>query len=451
MVKKQPKDSARTQKRHIERRPAGQPAAADNAPDVKLRYPVPQPRPIPLDHPARDIFRKENLNDLPTSEENPLFARVSTADVGGPVDPTNPASIPMGIPAGIPTSASAGALAEPQSIEGELITPAIAIQSKSDTSNLLVEPVRKNNTRPHTSTDTAKTIDTPNARSINPVDRSDETTQATTPLDATHSASEKIIYSIMYRETISRQVRERHFGPAELMKKSGIRSRNTVHQAIYGLIRKLSIEVVSKQAGNALGPRYCVYRPQEVEERRRRAGIFIDEQTKKITDLERPLSGVSEDSEDSSKGIPVGIPTGIPNFGIVLNSKDSTYDSGGSLASSSSKGSADDDESDDDELVGFVKDCYVRTTGNEWTAADATTVLKARDIRAEIWGIAICYCVDRAPDHKFARLAYVVEEARRHQEEMKEFSASDLRAILEHSTRLIARARLLGAWQREAP
>src|SRR5689334_16744387 len=65
-------------------------------------------------------------------------------------------------------------------------------------------------------------------------------------VDATHTASEKIVYSHMYRETVSKGRLEGHFGPALLMKRSGIRSRNTVHKALYGLIEKLSVEKVAK-------------------------------------------------------------------------------------------------------------------------------------------------------------------------------------------------------------
>ena len=304
MVKKQLKDSPRPAKRHIERRPAGQPAAADTASDVKLRYPVPQPRPIPRDHPARDIFRKENLNDNVNPERDAKPLEVSSELVATSVSSIEssgiPTAIPIAIPAGIPIQPPR---AEPIPDETENQTPPATLRSNPST-----EPPRKKAPQ-----HTTAAVDATNARSVKPSDRTDEITQATTPLDATHTASEKIIYSIMYRETISRQVRERHFGPAELMKKSGIRSRNTVHQAIYGLTRKLSIEVVSKQQGNSLGPRYRVYRPQEVEERRRHAGIFIDEQTKKIMDAEQVLSSEFEDRF----AIPMGIPVGIPNSDLV--------------------------------------------------------------------------------------------------------------------------------------
>jgi hypothetical protein len=65
----------------------------------------------------------------------------------------------------------------------------------------------------------------------------------------------------------------------------------------------------------------------------------------------------------------------------------------------------------------------------------------------EVWGIAICFCMDRAPGHKFDRLAYVLEEARHHQEEMGSFSHEDLRLIMRHSLRQLERARSSGMWE----
>jgi hypothetical protein len=86
----------------------------------------------------------------------------------------------------------------------------------------------------------------------------------------------------MYRETISKGVRERHYGPKELCVKTGIRSDRTVRMAVRGLIQKLSVEVISHGAYFPQGPRYRVYEPKEVLRRRRAAGMEIDPQTKKI-------------------------------------------------------------------------------------------------------------------------------------------------------------------------
>ena len=101
-------------------------------------------------------------------------------------------------------------------------------------------------------------------------------------LDATHTPSEAQVYSVMYRETVSKNLRERHFGPAELMEKTGIRSDRTVRRALAGLLAKRSIEITSYKVGNPLGPRYRVLRPKEIERRRKDAGMEIDQFTKKI-------------------------------------------------------------------------------------------------------------------------------------------------------------------------
>lgn len=119
-------------------------------------------------------------------------------------------------------------------------------------------------------------------------------------LDATHTAAEKNVYNLMYRETLAKGQPERHFGPAEIRRKLGIGSRNTVHKALYGLIEKLSIEKVSEAAGNPAGPRYRVYHWKEIERRRAEAGMKIDPQTKQIT------AGIP-------RGIPAGIPGATPN------------------------------------------------------------------------------------------------------------------------------------------
>lgn len=172
-------------------------------------------------------------------------------------------------------------------------------------------------------------------------------------VDATHTASEKIVYSHMYRETVSKGRHEGHFGPALLMKLSGIRSRNTVHKALYGLIEKLSVEKVAESAGNPFGPRYHVYGPQEIIRRRKSAGMVIDPQTKRITERDGIPIGIPS-------GIPEGIPpaiaknwdtplpnsgiAGIPNSGILLNRVNTTDVDSPAGGSSSNRSGRNDDE-----------------------------------------------------------------------------------------------------------
>lgn len=179
-------------------------------------------------------------------------------------------------------------------------------------------------------------------------------------VDATHTASEKIVYSHMYRETVSKGRVEGHFGPALLMKLSGIRSRNTVHKALYGLIEKFSVEKVAESAGNPFGPRYRVYGPQEILRRRKAVGMIIDPQTKSITDRGTIPEGIPAGIPE---GIPAAIPknwdtplpkigiVGIPKFGILLNRVNTADEDSFAEGSSSNRLGGNDDEA----FAGFVE------------------------------------------------------------------------------------------------
>ncbi len=180
------------------------------------------------------------------------------------------------------------------------------------------------------------------------------------PVDATHTASEKIIYSHMYRETVSKGRPEGHFGPALLMKLSGIRSRNTVHKALYGLIEKLSVEKVAEAQGSPFGPRYRVYGPPEILRRRKAVGMVIDPQTKRITERDSIPEGIPTGiPEGIPSAIPknwdtpipeIGIPT-IPKFGILLNRVNTTDEDSTAGGSSSNRPGGNDDEA----FAGFVE------------------------------------------------------------------------------------------------
>jgi hypothetical protein len=347
---------------------------------------------------------KQNLDALLDEYDDGQQAETS-AKTSSAIPATTPASIPTGIPASIPERAASK----------EKQSPRPGKQQKQE--------------------------EEPEPPAAEP----------TAPLDATHTAAERSVYSIMYRETISKGASERHFGPAELMKKTGIRSRNTVHKALYGLIGKLSVEVVSEARGNPLGPRYRVYKPQAIEQRRKSAGIRIDTQTKRIVERGGIPAGIPDATPPAitknwdTTSPEVGIPA-IPKIGRVLNTKEDISQVEGDIASSSSKSIALSDSDDDNTFLDSVREVYERATGNEWTTSDAITAQKGSDIPTEVWGVAICHCVDRAPNHRFDRLAYAAAEAREHAEAMKDYSESDLRVILRHSLRLIERARATGKW-----
>jgi len=194
-------------------------------------------------------------------------------------------------------------------------------------------------------------------------------------LDATHSASEQRIYSVMYRETVSKGQKERHFGFKELCAKTGIRSDRTIRRALDGLQEKLSVEIISYSHGNPLGPRYRVYDPKEILKRRKAAGIEIDPQSKRIT------------STGVGTGVSTGVATGGKNYGSgpvettpvtpVLSTGVYKYRNlpedlshPGTASSSNQYRQRDDDEAFA-EFVNLLRENAREITGREPSAAEA--------------------------------------------------------------------------------
>ena len=165
-------------------------------------------------------------------------------------------------------------------------------------------------------------------------------------LDATHTASEAQVYSVMYRETISKNMRERHFGPTELMKKTGIRSDRTVRRAIDGLLAKLSIEITAYAEGSPLGPRYRIHKPKDIEQRRKTAGLEIDQFTKRIlTPVDTPVTTPVATGDKNYRGTGVeNTPvTGVENAGVYKYVNDHLGSQPTTGGSSSNNPLADDE------------------------------------------------------------------------------------------------------------
>lgn len=198
-------------------------------------------------------------------------------------------------------------------------------------------------------------------------------------LDATHTASEQRIYSVMYRETLSKGHRERHFGFKELCVKTGIRSDRTIRLALDGLQEKLSVEIVSYFHGSPLGPRYRVYDPKEISRRRKTAGIEIDPQSKRIVD-----TGVST---GVATGVSTGVATGGKNYGStpaettpvtpVLSTGVNKYrnPTDGALHPSGASSSNQNRQARDDEafaeFVSLLRENATEITGRQPSAAEA--------------------------------------------------------------------------------
>jgi hypothetical protein len=227
-----------------------------------------------------------------------------------------PATIPVSIPEGIPTS-----------------VPEVKPEQSENDSSLTTKKQR---------------------RTVKPLDEAEEpSSEVFISVDATHTASEKIVYSHMYRETVSKGRLEGHFGPALLMKLSGIRSRNTIHKALYGLIEKLSVERVVESTGNPFGPRYRVYGPQDILRRRKGVGMLIDPQTKRIVGQDSIPAGIPTSIPDGTPAaitkiwdtpLPESGIVGIPNFGILLNRVNTVDVDHFAEGSSSNRSGGNDDE-----------------------------------------------------------------------------------------------------------
>ena len=198
-------------------------------------------------------------------------------------------------------------------------------------------------------------------------------------LDATHTASEQRIYSVMYRETLSKGQKERHFGFKELCVKTGIRSDRTIRRALDGLQEKLSVEIVSYFHGSPLGPRYHVYDPKEILRRRKTAGIEIDPQSKRIIGTGVPTgvpTGVQTGVATGGKnygGTPAETPPVTPVLSTGVNKYRNPSDGAlhpGAASSSNQNRQAGDDEAFA-EFVSLLRENAREITGRQPSAADA--------------------------------------------------------------------------------
>ncbi len=196
-------------------------------------------------------------------------------------------------------------------------------------------------------------------------------------LDATHTASEQRVYSVMYRETISRGTRERHFGPKELCEKTGIRSDRTIRTALDGLISKLSVEIVSQYNGSPLGPRYRVFEPREIVSRRKAAGIEIDPQSKKIlTPVATPANtpsttgAVTRDKIYRGTGADTTGVTGVEIAGASNKYRNHIVGDDQSAAGSSSILTSGADDEAYALLLSRLREAVREVTGRESTSAE---------------------------------------------------------------------------------
>src|SRR5882724_9664815 len=216
----------------------------------------PTPRPMEADHFALQLFR----NNATPEEIAPPSIPSSTPAASPTIIPTSPvASTPASLATSIPASSA--------TVMPTAIAPAMPTSTYDEAP--MIREARGSSYTPSSTASAAPSIPPSMQR-------------ASYYLDATHTGAEQRVYSVMYRETISKGVSERHFSVRELLKKTGILAENTVRRALRGLINKQSIHQIAFDMGDNYGPLYRVFGPKEIEERRNRAGIVIELKSKRI-------------------------------------------------------------------------------------------------------------------------------------------------------------------------
>ena len=94
------------------------------------------------------------------------------------------------------------------------------------------------------------------------------------------SRSETVVYSVMYRECVSRETDSMRFGLKELKEWTGL-SDKTVRVSIHSLEQKKNVKVIEPSLG-IYGRKFRVLSPEEVIKERQKEGVEIDPTTKRV-------------------------------------------------------------------------------------------------------------------------------------------------------------------------
>jgi hypothetical protein len=256
------------------------------------------------------------------------------------------------------------------------------------------------------------------------------------PLDATHTSAEAKVYSIMYRQTISRGLRERHFSNLDLMRATGLRSDNTVRTALRGLRAKLSIELIGHERFFRYGQNYRVYAPKEIFEARQRIKMVIEPKTKRILSSAVSYAGTSADSQAAASSRIEGLlPQKLRDMLNHVNSDDE-------VVTSSSRAPTDEDK-----LAKVRKLFEQLSAGGVWKdERDRNSFQEIATI--PLWHIIVglCYSVSRATEHRMVSFAYAVPAIKQHFEQMEAFPETEMLEIAYRTMRRTLNCLETGKW-----
>ncbi len=278
-------------------------------------------------------------------------------------------------------------------------------------------------------------------------------------LDSTHTSAEQKVYSVMYRETISKGINGRRFSVAEMMELTGINSNTTIIRAIKGLAEKYSIEVVSREGSRRYGVLYKVNSPTEITQLRNENNILIEQRRKEIIrgkkgtwnettseitnetldSMSIRTSGRHADSYAENKHLDVQKINNSAIHIIIDKNKEKLGDD----ASSSSSPTQTDDEK-----LSKVRNLFEQiSNGGTWKDERDFSAFEQIK-RVSLWHIimGLCYSVVRSPEHKFNSLAYAVPSILDHDKQMSIFSEQDMLPIAYKTMRQTINCIQSGKW-----
>lgn len=225
-------------------------------------------------------------------------------------------------------------------------------------------------------------------------------------LGGTHTESEQIVYSIMYRDTISKGKNEEYFSLRKLMKKTGIGSDKTVFNALKGLRNKMSINMVRHSNNKPIGTLYEIFTPREIFKLRNDMGIIIDINSRRIVipvGMGTTATAVGEVKRDSSSISTAGTSVDREISYIVRNSINEG-DIGRRAASLLNNNQLKGDDIVFNHKTSTIS-LYKKYTGNQWRIEDDEFYTVVKEILVEVIEAAIISSVLRSKA-KISSFAY---------------------------------------------
>ena len=277
-------------------------------------------------------------------------------------------------------------------------------------------------------------------------------------LDSTHTSAEQKIYSVMYRETISKGINGRRFPVAELMELTGINSNTTVIRALRGLTEKYSIAVASRDGSRRFGVLYKIHTPSEITNLRNEKNILIEHRRKEIISGEKGLWNELSDKTTDETSSSSSSSFERQSAGYAKNKHPDMQKINNSVVhiiiDKNKEKFGDNDTSslsqkeNDDEKLSKVQELFEQlSNGGTWkNERDFISFEQIKQVN--LWHIVmgLCYSVVRSPEHKFNSLAYAIPAILEHEKQMKIFSEQDMLPIAYKTMRQTINCMQSGKW-----